>query len=62
MIDGLMYGRFICEKPYELTKVDKIFFQSANETDFEENINQDDHGTKILSIIAANSNNCCKFQ
>ena len=29
--------------------------QTANETDFEENINQDDHGTKILSIIAANS-------
>ena len=29
--------------------------QTANENNFEENINQDDHGTKILSIIAANS-------
>ena len=29
--------------------------QTANENDFEQNVNQDDHGTKILSIIAANS-------
>ena len=29
--------------------------QTANENEFEQNINQDDHGTKILSIIAANS-------
>ena len=29
--------------------------QTANENNFENNINQDDHGTKILSIIAANS-------
>ena len=35
MVDGLMYGRYVCEKPYELTKIDKIFYQSANETDFE---------------------------
>ena len=30
-----MYGRYICEKQYELTKVDKIFFQSTNETEIE---------------------------
>ena len=35
MVDGLMYGRYICEKPYELTKVDKIFYQSTNETEIE---------------------------
>ena len=29
--------------------------QTANENNFENSINQDDHGTKILSIIAANS-------
>ena len=29
--------------------------QTANENEFEQNVNQDDHGTKILSIIAANS-------
>ena len=35
MVDGLMYGRYVCEKPYELTKVDKIFYQSTKETDIE---------------------------
>ena len=35
MVDGLMYGRYVCEKPYELTKVDKIFFQSTIETEIE---------------------------
>ncbi len=35
MVDGLMYGRYVCEKPYELTKVDKIFYQSTDEIEIE---------------------------
>lgn len=35
MVDGLMYGRFICEKPYELKKVDKIFYHSTDEMEIE---------------------------
>ena len=35
MVDGLMYGRYVCEKPYELTKVDKIFYQSTDEIKIE---------------------------